>query len=223
MTLPLDIWRHMLSFRDHELDYRISILSKQLHSLAKPYRQAKVTTARKIPSYIATPPINPCYIWDECITNAPWVKVHPNRKNKPMVFLTSRFWPSSSQVLSRSISKDKRYTCELVCHNDGFILTVRSYIDELLRINTFGFFNDEAYDYYDQQYIFVANGVTLIDRYHVVIFTDKTNRDFYDRSELSECITRFLSQQQHCEYHWYSEERELHLVFALTAIHRSNN
>lgn len=245
MALPFDIWRHILSlFDDPELRYRISILSKSLYGLVKPHHQVKLITATTIFPGDLTTPWTPSRIWDECIADAPWVKVHPNRKDRPIIFKRKPWeYPSSSRVVSRITSKDQRYTREIIyiggetTYIDSDVMTIRSATEYPVSNFPVALVDTEAYDFFDQQYVFDVNGVTAVYRYHIVAFVDgidrydnRVNNNDSDSDDDNtdnnietqtdedierDAITRFLSQHRYCEFHWYQEERELHMIFEL--------
>ena len=212
-VFPLDIWRHLISFEDQELLYRISCLSKQLYHLAQPYRESKPITARPLYhggiDYVNDTPYES---WDRFMI--PRKNLYHSHRIPTFVF-TQISLPVQYECNSVDFQPYRR----VINHN---VLVIEADLTILDAGRTCLYLPDHifcwfvSYEFFDRKFIYRDHDVLIQDRYNIVMFPDqfRTSDKLIYYNRLCHDVDA-LQLTHNCEIHWYEERRQLHFAFIL--------
>lgn len=207
-VLPLDIWRHLLSFNDPELSCLISLLSKTLNSLAKGYSLSRPIVAYQMTNGYNFPVTTSDQqkAWDHYIRSTYWITSASNPPH--IVFRTQRH-----NILT---SQDGRYTRSTILNTHGAIKVSLTSKDRSHGFNIWGSYHwPLTYEYFDRKCTIGKTAVVTTDRYHMVLLPDRQDWSCQGcNSELVILLEQFRPLPR-CNIRWYSEQRQLHITVDL--------
>ena len=225
---PMDIWRHMLMWRDQELNYRISNLSKVLYQLAQPYRLQvlkayQVKPERDIPLRQSSPQLT--RIFDNVMCQQ---QLSPLSKYITYELVPCNEFLSTNRTFEDIVSsKDMAWIRKL-----SFYPTTGKFMWEITKIS--GIFvhvlfygpwlpDYVMYELFDRKYIAYSDHIETKDRYNLIIMTDKYFSDSdgveqpveADTESLKNYFSHILHLNPNCKISWNAEKHSVILTFDL--------
>lgn len=174
-TFPMDIWRHMLMWRDQELNYRLSVLSKSLYQLAQPYRR-QILRAHQVRAVISNAPSqsSPAFMraFDEFIQR---------QKLSPVFEQIDYELIPTSETLSQIntfgairdtvATKDMAFTRVLSFYPFSYSLEwlVRHKTEIRIFFTGATIINFVLYELFDRKYTVYSDRIGTVDRYSLII------------------------------------------------------